>query len=497
MIKNIRWLLSICLLAITGVILLQYYWITNYYSASRINFERETNLAFEDAIKKDFQLRCDTIEQIITEQLLDTSSFIISSKYLANVDEISHRITNAKDKNDFTSFSHPELAAYLKQDDTAYKRKIAQRFARNLRTQDLENHVIYYRIQSLGDFALEKVTQYGFDTSRFRPLLQQYLAERKIFTNFHFYLSHADSLFNYSNFPDTLIKKGEIVTKAQPTYKWWKQEEQYIRAVFDSPIRHVLSKMIWILAGSLLLVFLVSFCIWLLLKALIHEKKRAVINTDFINNITHELKTPVTTISAALEALNNSELNKEKYFRYIGHAKNETKRLAGLIDNILNISLFGKKSIPVHLEEIEIETTIKEITETHKISTDKKVHYQFTNNTGINLLMADKQLFQQALTNVIDNAIKYSGEDVHIDIICQSDNRHFRIICEDKGEGIASSSLPYVFDKFYREPKPNHAVKGHGLGLSYVRNIMEAHHGKIEISSTKGKGTIVTLIWPY
>lgn len=496
MIKNIRWLLSICLLAIAGVIVLQFYWIKNYYQTSLFNFEREANLAFEDAVKKDFQLRCDTIEQLLVEQLMDTACFIITSKFLPNLDKTTHRIINAKDKKDLTSFSHPELPDAVKKEDTAYKRKIAQRFARTLRTEDLENHVVYYRIQSLGDFTLEKVKQFGFDTNHFRPVLQRYLAQRDIYTSFHFNITNADSLYNYIKPPDSLIKKGGIITKALPTYQWREQEEQYIRVLFENPVSYVYSQMKWILAGSLLLIVLVAFCIWLLLKALFHEKKLAIIKTDFINNITHELKTPVATISAALEALQNFDLNKEKQLRYLVHANNATNRLENLIDNILNISLFGKDKITVQPEHIEIEKTINGIQENLKIATDKSIDYQFINGTGINMLVADKQLFQHAMTNVLDNAIKYSEAKAHLTITCRSDNRYLHILCTDKGEGIATSSMPFVFEKFYREPKPDHATKGHGLGLSYVKKIMEAHQGKIEISSIKGKGTTVILSWP-
>lgn len=496
MVKNIRWLLAVCLLAIAGVIVLQFYWIKNYYTISLFNFEREANLSFEDAIKKDFLLRCDTIEQQLVEQLMDTSAFAISSRRPSPDNKIVHYVSNAKDKKDFASFSKPELSDSLTAGDTAYKRKIAQHYARGLRTEDLESHVVFYRIQSLGHFTLDKVKENGFDTSRLRSVLKQQLEQRRIYTKFYFYLANADSLLNYTNLPDSLIKKGFIITKAQPTYKWWAQDEQYVRAVFESPMGYVFTKMKWVLAGSLFLFVLVSLCIWLLLKALFHEKKLAAIKNDFINNITHELKTPVATISAAVEALQDFDLNREKHFRYLGHAKNETNRLAKLIDNILNVSLYGNNKIPLKPEQIEIANTINEITENLKIATGKTVHYQYINNTEIDILWADKQLFQHALTNILDNAIKYSGNEAEITVTRHADNRYLHIYCTDKGEGIAASSMPYIFEKFYREPKPNHAVKGYGLGLNYVLEIMKAHNGKIELKSVKGKGTTVILSWP-
>lgn len=493
---NIRLLLTICLLAVTGLIVLQFFWIKNYYKTALSNFEREANLTFEDAIKKDFQLRCDTIEQLLTEQLMDTTAFTIRSRHLTGIDGMVHIIASAKDKKDYSTFSQPGLPDSLITADTAYKRKIAERYARNIRTKDLENHVVYYNIKSLGHFTLDKVKQYGFDTSRFRPVLQQSLAKRDIQTSFHFYTVHADSLSNYSTLPDSLTHTGIIVSKAQPTYKWWAYNEQYTRVVFENPVAYVFIKMKWILAGSFLLVALVGFTIWLLLKALFHEKKLTIIKNDFINNITHELKTPVATISAAVEALEDADISKEKQSRYLGHAKNEANRLGKLIDNILNISLYGRNKIPTLPEQIDIKETISEIADKLRIASAKPVHFQFINNTDTNTVNADRLLFQQALTNVLDNAVKYSSTEAEIIVTCQKDNHYIHIHCADKGEGIATSSMPYIFEKFYREPKPNHAVKGYGLGLNYVQEIMKAHNGKINIHSIKGKGTTVILSWP-
>jgi signal transduction histidine kinase len=366
-----------------------------------------------------------------------------------------------------------------------------------VRINNLENNVIFYRAsQTLGRFIEEKVQQYNFDTSRLRPLLKQYLEQRNIYTKFYFHISSADSLLNYIKPPDEWANKNFVITKAHPTHKWGANDEKFVRAVFENPAQYVIAKMKWTVIGSLLLIVAVAFCIWLLLRALFHEKKLAAMKNDFIHNITHELKTPVATISAAVEALQDFDLNREKHSRYLKHAKNETIRLTKLIDNILNISLYGKNKMPVQPEQIPVQETINDIVENLKIATDKTVRYQFENNSGINFIFADKQLFQQAVTNVLDNAVKYSGSEVEINISCTADNRYFTICCADKGEGIAASSMLYIFEKFYREPKSGHAVKGYGLGLNYVQEIIRAHNGKIEISSTKGKGTTVILSFP-
>ncbi|MFT4154509.1 sensor histidine kinase [Parafilimonas sp.] len=498
MAKNTRILLAVCLLATAGVIVLQFLWIRNYYKVSLFNFERAINLAFEDAIKKDFQLRCDTIEQLLVKQLMDTSAFKISGKYLEYAKRQAFTITDVKNKKDFTTFSHSELKDALKEQDTLYKKQIAIRFAKSLRNEDLENHIVYYRTQSLGNFMLDKIQEYGFDTNRLRPVFQVYLNKRDIHAPFYFHTSKTDSTFNYIIHSDSLLHSGAIATKAFSTYKWWTYNEQYVRAVFKNPVSYVLFQMKWVLAGSLLLILLVGCCLMLLIKALLKEKRLGVIKNDFINNITHELKTPIATVSAAVEVLQDADFSREKdkTTRYLGYAKSELNRLAKLIDNILNISIYEKNKVALQAEPILIEASIKNIIEALTLTAGKPVCYTYENKSETNMIQADKLLFHQAMINVLDNAIKYSDNKAKIEITCYNRGNNFCIQCTDYGEGIAARSLPHVFEKFYREPKPNHTVKGFGLGLNYVQEIMTAHNGKIELTSVKRKGTTVILYWP-
>jgi two-component system, OmpR family, phosphate regulon sensor histidine kinase PhoR len=187
---------------------------------------------------------------------------------------------------------------------------------------------------------------------------------------------------------------------------------------------------------------------------------------------------------------------KDKTKRYLGHAQHELKRLTGLVDDILNISLYEKNKLRLQPGSIAINSSIRTVIEGLLLTAGKPVYYTYENKSGTEELIADKLLFHQALVNVLDNAIKYSNGEAKIDILCYEKDAYCCVQCTDHGEGIAASSQALVFEKFYREPKPGHAVKGHGLGLSYVREIMKAHSGKVEINSVKGIGTVVILSWP-
>ena len=499
MIKNTRFLLGICISAIILVLVLQFYWISNYYGVTRFNFEREVNMAFEDAVKKEFSLRCDTIEMEMVKQLLDTSAFTISSKSNRAAGEpYVHSIGNAKDHKDATSFSSQLLPDSLKQGDTAYKRAIVTQYAHLLRSEDLENHVVYFRTQNMGKLMNEKVKQYGFDTARLRPVLQDYLSKRNISAGFSFHLSAADSMLNHLRLPDSLANIKAVVTKSFPTYKWWDKENNYVRAVFYSPGGYIWSNLKWVLTGSIALILLIGCCIYLLLASLFREKKLSAIKNDFINNITHELKTPLATVSAAVEALDDFEILKDpqKAGRYMGYARTELNRLNALVNNILNISLYEQGNIVLNPEKIVLEETITKIADSLVLTARKPVTFQLSNRAAVESITADKALFSQAIINIMDNAIKYSGASADIRIECYEKNNFLYIECSDKGEGIAAASQPYIFDKFYREPRKEHAVKGHGLGLNYVKEIVTAHKGQIQLHSVKGKGTTVITTWP-
>lgn len=505
MTRSTRVLLFICLFAIAGVMIIQFYWIRNYYKTSLFNFEREVTLAMEDAIKKEFEIRCDTIEAELTRQLMDTAVFQIRSKKApenkskAELQRVIYNIINARDSKDYTSFSSALLSGEITKEDTAFKRKVARAYAHMLRTEDLENHVVYYRTQNLGQFLTDRLLQFGFDTSRLRPLLTHYLQNKHISSPFYFQVTAKDSLLNYVSSANLPTKPGYVLSKSFPTYKWWTHDEQFVRAVFTNPIGFVLYELKWVLAGALLLIILVALCISLLTSALLKEKKLSVIKDDFINNVTHELKTPAAIVTAAIEALQEPGLSQEKHTRYLQHAQNSMKKFTELIDRVMDITLYEKqsKTITTHqLQAIDFVSLLNDALSQLQLITNKQVSFHISNDTGIHELKADPLLFQQACSNIFDNAVKYAAEDVFIDITCSVEHHYLVIHISDNGIGIAKEALPHIFEKFYRAPQPGHSVKGYGLGLHNVKNIMSSHNGKVEIQNRKEAGITISLYWP-
>ena len=217
------------------------------------------------------------------------------------------------------------------------------------------------------------------------------------------------------------------------------------------------------------------------------------IKNEFIDNMTHELKTPISTISLACEALMDRDLktvgSREKYINIIN---DENKRLGGQVENVLSIAKTEKASYKLDLKKLCVHQIIKDSININKFKIQKRGGVIKDN------LMADISLIQgnydhllNVFNNLLDNSNKYSLENPIIKISSLNTKNFIEILISDQGIGIKKSNIDKIFDKFYREPQGNiHNVKGFGLGLSYVKNILHKHNASISVESVVNKGTI-------
>jgi two-component system, OmpR family, sensor histidine kinase VicK len=231
------------------------------------------------------------------------------------------------------------------------------------------------------------------------------------------------------------------------------------------------------------------------LKALIKQKKISDIKTDFINNITHELKTPLTTLSVSTKILARQEIkeNEQAYQQLLDTINRQNERLQLLIDQVLNNSL-GHEEIELRKEKIDIHTFLKTIINDFKTA-HSKVSIQTQFETTETQLSLDVFHLTTAILNVLENAVKYGSDTIFISTSLQ--NNLLTISIEDNGIGIDKSKQHLLFDKFYRVESGNiHTTKGLGLGLYYVDQIVKAHKGSVKLVSDLGKGTQLRLILP-
>lgn len=250
-------------------------------------------------------------------------------------------------------------------------------------------------------------------------------------------------------------------------------------------------------------VFILAILIasWITFMTIIRQKKVAVIKNDFINNMTHELKTPISTISLACEVLNDRDIPKteEKTSHYVNVINSENKRLGTLVENVLQSAVLEKGNFKLKLQEINIHSIIENITNQAKVRLDAVNGSLKIEPIAENFFLdADKVHITNVISNLIDNAIKYSPKEPDILLKTRNINNGIVVEVKDCGIGISKENVNKIFDKLYRVPTGNvHNVKGFGLGLSYVKAIVDKHQGTIKVSSQLGKGSTFSIHLPF
>lgn len=260
-------------------------------------------------------------------------------------------------------------------------------------------------------------------------------------------------------------------------------------AVFISP---------WIYISIIVVLVLVFFAYSLTI--IIRQKRLSEVKNDFINNMTHELKTPISTISLSSELLlrMDEENNIEKVRRYAGIIYKENKRLENQVERVLNVAKLDKDKVVLNKENFNIHELLDEVKDNFEFNHSEAGGEIELQKSATNFcIQADPVHITNVVYNLLDNAVKYCSEKPKIQIITRNEKGGLSLEITDNGIGMKREHSKLIFDKFYRVPTGNiHNVKGFGLGLYYVKLIVEAHQGKIDVKSSVGKGTTFVLWFP-
>ena len=248
------------------------------------------------------------------------------------------------------------------------------------------------------------------------------------------------------------------------------------------------------------LVLLITFIFTIVL--IFRQKRYTEIKNDFINNMTHELKTPIASISLAAQMMNDDSVTKsEQMTKHLGGViADESKRLRFLVEKVLQMSMFDKKSVVFKKKELDLNEMVENIASTFTLRVEHTGGKIYTEIEAVDSSMyVDEVHFQNAITNLMDNAVKYRKPEEPLDIYIRTWNDHDRLLLSirDTGQGIKKENIKKIFDKFYRVHTGNkHDVKGFGLGLAYVKKVVDLHQGEIKCESDLGKGTKFTISLP-
>jgi len=299
------------------------------------------------------------------------------------------------------------------------------------------------------------------------------------------YISPAQLIIASSGSPAENLTPDEIFTVVVPDFK---------KLVYRS--------LSWKLAAAAFFTIVIITAFYVTVRTMLRQKKLSEIKNDFINNMTHEFKTPIATISLAVDALKNEKVmgDREKMSYFNSIIKEENQRMNRQVETILKASQLEKQEVQLVLKPLHVHEIIKDVADNFTLQLNEKSgKIDLDLNAKEDLIAADEVHFSNLVNNLIDNAVKYSKDNVppEIKISTNTNNKNFFFKIEDNGIGMTKETLKRIFEKFYRAHTGNiHNVKGFGLGLSYVKTMVEAQNGEIKADSVPGRGSTFVLEFP-
>ncbi|MFC7525077.1 sensor histidine kinase [Parapedobacter sp. GCM10030251] len=275
---------------------------------------------------------------------------------------------------------------------------------------------------------------------------------------------------------------------------------KFISASFNHPWQYLLYSLSWQLIISVALVATIVGCFIYLFHTIFKQNKLAMLRKAFVNNMTHEFRTPIATVSAAVQALQSYADTKDEERRdlYLSISREELDHLSSLIDSVLEIAEGEHHSIVLHCRPYNLTDLIKKCIATAEINArTTPVDFHFITAHAIENLYGDPEHMKNVVTNLLDNAVKYHATQVSIVIQPPNAGKFVQLSVSDNGIGIPRAYHRRIFEPFFRVPRSNvHAAKGFGLGLSYVKQVVQQHGGSIALDSTPGEGCVFTLFIP-
>ncbi len=306
----------------------------------------------------------------------------------------------------------------------------------------------------------------------------------------------------YKLYGDSANNKNHFIALEPPSGTSYENlvKEEYLSIIVPNQTTIVWKEMIWFIMGAVLFTIIITAAFFITIRTLLKQKKLSEIKSDFINNMTHEFKTPLATISLAVDALKNEKVvnNTEKTNYFTGIIKEENKRMNKQVETILQAALLDKQEVQLNLKLLSAHDLIVSALNNINLQVEEKqgtleVHLDAEND----MILADEVHFTNLINNLLDNAVKYCKENLYIKLSTQNAGNQLKIKIEDNGIGMNKETLNRIFEKFYRAHTGNvHNVKGFGLGLSYVKIMIDAHHGNIKAESVLGKGSTFIITIP-
>ena len=306
----------------------------------------------------------------------------------------------------------------------------------------------------------------------------------------------------YNLYTDSIHNTNHAYLLAPPSGSNYENlvNEEWLNVIVPNQKNIIWKEMFWFIMGAILFTLIITTAFFITIRTLLKQKKLSEIKSDFINNMTHEFKTPLATISLAVDALKNDKVkgNDEKTNYFTNIIKEENKRMNKQVETILQAALLDKQEVQLNLKRLSAHDLITLALNNITLQVEEKqgkLEVQF--NAEKDMVLADEVHFTNLINNLLDNAVKYSKDNLEIKLSTSNTGNQLKIKIEDNGIGMNKETVNKIFEKFYRAHTGNiHNVKGFGLGLSYVKTMVEAHNGTIKADSVLGKGSTFIITIP-
>lgn len=485
--KNIVLILLLMSLCVTGIVGLQLFWNYQNYQNTVKAFDHDINEALVKALEKERDQRQEQIVKRFKGWLADTSLITITAnrnnRDSATVFYIQDTHPKFKgDKNRKTQFGLADFKEKLDHITPKAKAKLIEHFGERILKPDLKEGTVYYYTQMLGD-SLEKVfSSNTTNPDRIALLFRQQLEAKNIY---------ADFVLNPVR-NDNLYLTRPVNTSFRKPY-----QKEFVDAGFEHQNRYFFKEIKWVIITSLLLIVITIGCFAYTVKTLLSQHKLAELKDAFINNMTHELNTPIASIKITAEALQAFKYSPDKQHEYLSIIAHQADKLSELTNQILTTEQVMNNAL-VNKERVGVNELISKAIDDLRVQIEyRESCVDYIPATTAAYLNGDPDSLGKAIVNLLDNALKYSLGRPAVAIAVSTSLDHVDISISDHGIGIPQEYNRSIFEQFFRVPQGNlHDVKGFGLGLSYVKEVIEQHNGKIFVSKNYPTGSRFTIKLP-
>ncbi len=505
-------LIALMSLSLLGIVFVQGYWISNAYKTKQEQFAINVRQVLLSVAKKIQMKEIEAYYQVYSAyvdsiEVPDNTTFTELAYKIQNkstnetylftdgILEQDYKLSSGLFDNDLDSIQFKKLT------NRKTKTKISTGLDGNQKTEtriESFSRLKDYERNQFENFISEVATLSPIykrvSADEIRDLLNKELTERGLKSDFEFavYSNNLETKVRSKNFK---LERGS--TYVVPLFVDDLRSNYDLYVDFSGKRKLVLSSILGMAILSLIFTAVIVLAYASAISQIYKQRQISQIKTDFINNMTHEFKTPIATINLALDSLKNPKVkdNREFLERYLGMIRDENRRMHAQVENVLRISKLEKNELNLSKEPVDLkEVTLEAISHVSLIVEDRegyiKTHFGAIKNT----ILGNKSHLTNVIVNILDNAIKYSHNEPKIDIYTENVKNSIILKIRDQGPGMSKAVQKRIFEKFFREHTGDiHNVKGHGLGLAYVKSILDDHDAEIFVESEKDKGSTFIL----